>query len=678
MAVGFAAVVDLERTSPGALSSVHERESDLAGKSGCAACHGGWFSNMTDSCLECHADIDTQIEARGGLHGSFDAGLARSCAVCHSEHHGGEFRLVNRLSFIQAGVPRPGEFDHAKIGFDLNGAHLPLDCTACHEHALDPVLEKGTKRFMGLDQDCASCHEDPHEGRMVVACASCHGQSKWDELFSLGHERQLPLVGGHGDVGCRECHAESTAHSLEALGDGANRPAVRTCEGCHESPHARPFITGVAALATMPVDRSCVSCHEAPHESFRDERLTLTAEQHARSGFPIEVPHDQVTCDECHAPEVSDFKARYPGRGADECAACHDDPHGGQFAGSPLAESSCLSCHDRHHFEPHAFTVEKHQLSAFKLTGSHVETDCNACHTIPSDAEPREFHGTAAHCEGCHGDAHDGFFEPFTRSLPTIAEGECARCHATTKFADIPAAGFDHARWTGFPVQGAHAESACDSCHPLAETADATGRTFGRVSQHFGEFEGCVTCHTDPHQGTFDWDDLPSEVAGRADCARCHVESSWRAFPRGFDHGLWTGFMLIGAHGETKCSGCHAQLKRPDALGRTWGRSRGSSCADCHDDPHAGQFAPEGEGGDETDCSRCHTDELKSFSRFNHDRDSVFPLEGAHESVACAACHKTTVEGGVEFVRYRPLKTECVDCHGVHEEVLLRRKPRRN
>lgn len=674
LAVAFAAAVDLQRTSPGAISSVHERESDLAGKSGCSACHGGWFSNMTDSCLECHGDIGAQIETRDGLHGSVETTKAQQCAICHSEHHGAGFKLVNRQSFAQAGVPRPGEFDHQKIGFELNGAHLQIACTECHVHALDQVLAKGDKRFLGLDQNCVTCHEDPHEGRMVVACASCHGQAKWDELFSLGHERQLPLVGGHADINCRECHAEKGPHSLESLEGGLNRPAARTCLDCHESPHEQEFLTGAAQIAALPIDKSCVTCHEALHESFRDERLTLTAEQHARSGFPLEVPHDQVTCADCHEPAAAQFAARYPGRGADECAACHADPHGGQFEHTPLAAAGCIACHDREHFEPHAFTVEKHQLAALPLTGAHIATDCNECHAVPAEGEPRVFHGTPVQCELCHDDAHDGFFEPFTSPLPALADGECARCHGTTKFSEIPAGGFDHARWTAFPVRGAHAQSACEVCHPLSAEPDAASRKFGRVAQHFGKFEGCVTCHTDPHEGAFDGPELPSDVRGRTDCARCHMESSFRAFPLGFDHGRWTGFTLVGAHAETACSGCHAQMRKPDALGRTWGRSRGGDCADCHDDPHARQFEVEGA----TDCSRCHTDELSSFSSFNHDRDSNFPLEGAHESVACGACHLLTVQGEVEFVHYRPLGTLCVNCHGVHEEVLLRRKPRRN
>lgn len=670
--VGFAAVVDLQRTSPGPLTAVHQREPDLAGRSGCSDCHGGLFSNMTDSCLECHEDVGTQIEINDGLHGTFGKAKADQCAICHSEHHGEGFAMVNRQTFAHAGVKRPGEFDHDLVGFQLDGAHLGLACTECHEHAADKVLEKGTKRFLGLDQDCKSCHEDPHEGRMSVSCASCHGQSKWDELFSLGHEKHLPLIGGHGDVECRACHAENEPHSLESFGDGKSRLAVRTCAECHESPHATAFATGVAALASMPVETSCVTCHVAEHETFRDERLTTTQEQHARSGFPLEIPHDHVACADCHDPRGADFAARYPGRPADKCVACHDDPHGGQFAEGPFSDMGCVACHAKTHFEPHAFTLEKHDLAALPLTGSHITTECNECHTIAEEGAPRTFRGTPVKCEQCHADAHEAFFAPFVADMPEIEAGECARCHLTTKFAEVPASHFDHERWTDFAIAGAHAQSGCESCHPLASKPDGAGRTFGRVSEAFGDFEGCVTCHRDPHQGGFDHDFLPAAVEGRRDCARCHVETSFRALPHGFDHARWTGFALVGAH-DAKCSACHAQMRKPDDLGRTWGRAFGPNCSDCHDDPHGGQFDEE----NGSDCSRCHSENLTSFSTFDHDRDSQFPLSDAHARLECSACHLPVVERGQEFIRYRPLGTECVDCHGVHEEVLLRRTPRR-
>lgn len=670
-AVVVVAAVDMRRTSPGPLTSVHEREKDLRGKSGCNDCHGGWFSSMTKSCLECHALVQQQIEESKGLHGVLGSEKAEQCATCHGEHHGASFAIVNRQSFLLAGSKNPEKFDHEMIGFEMSGRHLELDCAQCHANARAVVLEKGTTRYIGLDQNCATCHDDPHEGRMVFDCASCHGQAAWDELHSADHDRFLPLIGGHADIGCRECHASSGTHALEVL--GTVRPQPRQCAECHDSPHDETFVTGVAGSAAMAVEASCVTCHEAEHTTFRDEHLELSVEQHAHSGFALAAPHDEVECAECHAPERESFAERYPGRGADECSACHEDAHDGQFEDGPFAGGDCIACHDRQHFEPHAFTVEKHQLASLPLSGAHIQTECNACHEVAREGEPRIFRGTASVCDACHQDAHRGFFDPFTIKLPEEKFGDCARCHGTASFASAGDAGFDHDRWTGFAVAGAHSESGCTSCHPLAGEADESGRKFGWVEEEFGEYQGCVTCHADVHDGLFDAADLPASIDGKQDCARCHVDSSFRAVAQDFDHGRWTGFAVVGAHAEIGCSGCHASLRSPDELGRTWARANGPLCSDCHEDPHAGQFEVQGE----TDCQRCHVDDVEDYLDFDHDRDSRFVLGSQHEDLECAACHLPALFGDVEFVRYRPLGRECFDCHGVHEEVLLRKMPKR-
>lgn len=696
MAVALFAVVDLERKSPGPLTAVHGRELDLAGSNGCNACHGGWFSTMTASCLECHGDVKTQIDESDGIHGSVAREKAEQCSICHSEHHGETFDIVNKQSFALVGVSDPLAFDHNVVGFAMDGAHLNLKCAECHEHADAPVLDKGTRRYMGLDQDCAACHEDVHEGRMVVACASCHGQTTWDGLHSLGHEKHLPLIGGHGDVSCRQCHAENQPHSLEALGAGTADALERTCVDCHESPHEPAFVAALAKETQQPVTTACVTCHAAEHTTFREPSLTLTSEQHAHSGFSLDAPHDVVECAQCHAPELATFEERYPGRSNDTCSACHADVHGGQFATGPFSTGDCTACHDKLHFTPHAFTLEKHELAALPLTGEHARTECNECHVVPeadtttksaaadAPAPPRTFRGTPAKCELCHDDAHEGFFAEAFALAPPPKAGECAACHGTDDFVHVAEASFDHGRWTGFPVLGAHAQSSCEVCHVPASEPDTFGRRFGRVNAKFGEVAGCMTCHQDPHGGQFDRAGLPRELDGRSDCARCHDEVSFRSFPHGFDHGLWTDFVLYAEHAEASCSQCHAQLQRPDATGRTWGRSRGNECSDCHGDPHAKQFAeriplaadPE-QFALRTDCSRCHVDDADAFLDFDHDRDSRFPLSDAHARLECAACHLPVLQGESQVVRYKPLGTECVDCHGVHEEVLLRRAPKK-
>lgn len=80
---------------------------------------------------------------------------------------------------------------------------------------------------------------------------------------------------------------------------------------------------------------------------------------------------------------------------------------------------------------------------------------------------------------------------------------------------------------------------------------------------------------------------------------------------------------------------------------------------DCHaeDDPHGGQFAGE-------PCDACHTDRTFEIDGFDHSR-ARYQLDGAHRGLACAECHPgEPTAGGGQMTRYRPLKSECTDCHG--------------
>jgi hypothetical protein len=670
------AVVDLRRTSPGELTRVHAQTKKLESGSNCNACHGGLFSGMTESCLECHAPIEQQIKSSKGLHGTIGKSNAQKCATCHSEHHGGTFEIVNRQSFALAGVSDPTKFDHKLIGWDMNGAHAELACAECHENASLEVLPENGVRFLGLAQDCASCHEDPHKGQMKVSCASCHGQETWQKMHADGHEKHLPLIGGHGALDCRTCHAQGEEHALELMDKRVKSREPRTCIDCHATPHNESFVQQSAMATGIAFENSCVSCHAAEHDSFRDQRLVLTAEQHAWSGFKLDVPHDKQTCERCHDPHPDDFKQRYPGRGQNTCSACHADPHGGQFAQGPFSTGDCLACHERTRFEPHTFDLEKHTRADFALTGAHATTKCNECHLDPRPADsPREFRGIESKCEACHKDVHDGVFAAPATLLTPQKAGECSRCHDTLKFADVPEKRFDHGAWTSFAVEGAHAQSSCEVCHAPRPMRTENGRVFGKVEEKFGKYQGCVTCHQDPHAGIFDGPQFPRVVDGKQDCARCHDSTSFRTLWQGFDHGRWTGFELRQGHKTSECSACHTPLIPPDKNGRSWQPALGSSCADCHDNPHGEQFAVAGA----TDCARCHADEARDFSTFDHERGSRFPLGDTHKNVACAQCHESEVPLGlknaVPIVRYKPLGIECADCHGVHDEVLLRHRP---
>ncbi|MEZ5973911.1 MAG: cytochrome c3 family protein [Planctomycetota bacterium] len=96
---------DVQRTSPGGLSEVHARIEDLAGAAGCDSCHGDSETSRASACLECHDVIAGDIAQQAGLHGTFEKNVRQACNLCHSEHHGANFSMVNARTFLLAEIP---------------------------------------------------------------------------------------------------------------------------------------------------------------------------------------------------------------------------------------------------------------------------------------------------------------------------------------------------------------------------------------------------------------------------------------------------------------------------------------------------------------------------------------------------------------------------------------------
>ena len=742
--VALLALRDAADPGPGPLHPSHAGVAALQGHGGCDACHGAARSaaSMAGACGACHDAIAAQFDGHTGFHGGLDVEAA-ACAQCHGEHHGEALDLAGDTAFRRAGFAARDAYDHAGLAFGLTGAHASLACDACHRNADAPHLAAGERRFLGLEQRCTACHDDPHGGRMTRGCAECHGQSEPFETVALfEHTAEFPLDGPHGGLACAECHAQGTRYAVEALG-GASPPVARECADCHQAGHSAGFLARV--------DAGCADCHGGGARSFGAADLEVTAALHGASGFPLADAHATVDCAACHGAE-GPFEERFPGRAASDCAVCHDDPHGGQFAaieavaGAPArAATACADCHDATSFASSRFGASEHARAGFPLDGAHAPLACDACHVAPDADAPRVFRGTMSHCSACHDDVHGGAFAERGLALAEHGATDCAACHGTAAFA--PARAFDHGEATGFALAGAHAAADCSACH--GPPADAV-RAFGRVEDHVTGFaageparcvtchedphgdrfaalgaggardcaschtetsfldvapgafdhagatgfalEGahaqtrcvkchvpakdaprrlgdvaaafpgptgeCATCHADPHGGRFEGVDAPARFEERSGCARCHTPESFRG-SEGFDHGAWTGFALSGAHAEADCTACHAPKLR-DALGRTTAPAEGTSCADCHADPHLGQFdLSVGDG-----CVRCH-DSTEAFTAgaFDH-ADARFALDAKHDALDCGACHvPSRTRDGREAVRYRPLGRECADCH---------------
>jgi hypothetical protein len=661
---------DRDKTSPGPLASSHAAVAKLAGADGCDACHDS--SDMVDDCLECHRDVGDSIEKHSGLHGRLVAAADRdSCATCHTEHHGEAAELAGDAAFARAGVSKIAAFDHAGLEYRLVGKHAGLACAKCHRAAEEPALKEGEKRFLGLSQACATCHEDAHKGKFGTDCARCHGQDlPFKDAANFVHPASFPLLGGHAQK-CEKCHDPESAFAVELV---VGKPS-RSCDECHENRHTRPFLDGVASSTRIARDATCTLCHDAARGAFEKDSPTMRPELHAASGFALSKPHERARCEQCHEPAKATFAERYPGRKPEACADCHGDPHQGEFAKGAFRGAQCVECHARESFATHSFDATAHARTAFALTGAHVRAKCDACHApLAAGAEgPRDFRTDKQTCEACHVDVHKGEFARLAASRGEPAPG-CADCHGTETFSDVDRKRFDHGLRTPFALAGAHARAECESCHVAKPHAEFPERTFGFAAERFpGPSERCDTCHVDVHDGVFERAGRPLSLDGRATCERCHdVERFGGDVARRFDHGLFTGFALAGGHGRAKCEDCHGEGRdEKHALGKVAKRYPGPTerCETCHRDPHDGRFdradSPAVVDG-RTGCARCHGVETfrdVSPTAFDHARWTGFVLEKAHASAACEACHVPTPNLRDGMHLGRSAGKECAACH---------------
>jgi hypothetical protein len=361
----------------------------------------------------------------------------------------------------------------------------------------------------------------------------------------------------------------------------------------------------------------------APADGTFDHRLI---------GLALDGAHATLACSKCHANAekqvLLEGETRFLGLDR-ECASCHSDPHEGRFA------VGCADCHGQEKWSGLASVGHDRALP---LVGAHAGFDCIDCHTSEGThaldlvgaksgkPEPRD-------CLGCHESPHSSAFAQGTAALAGLPEGQgCVSCHAPehTSFREpgLALTKEQHAA-SGFALEAPHDALECGACHAGAGTPFAE-RFHGRAGQ-------CSTCHEDPHAGQFD----RGTFAG-AECNACHEPT--RFAPHAFTpekHAL-TGFELTGRHLELSCEDCHA--KRTAEVERVY-RGVSSKCQACHEDAHAGFFAPFLAGRippRHGECARCHdaTKFASAAAGFDHAAFTGFALLGAHATSECTTCHE--------------------------------------
>jgi hypothetical protein len=449
---------------------------------------------------------------------------------------------------------------------------------------------------------------------------------------------------------------------------------IRNCTLCHQlrQPGISPALclkchglvadrlTAGRGFHASLSEEDCATCHkEHLGVDFALVRLDTLAFGHDATGYVLDGGHVEAGCRDCHTaaqvgdPEVVAYMEEHEALNrtylglTTACGDCHaeETPHREQFSPRP-----CVDCHDTAGWEDaRGFD---HREARYPLTGAHRTVACASCHEseLASQNAPfvRYVPLASGACTDCHQDPHDG-----------VMPGRCRSCHATTGWEEVDRSRvedrFDHEA-TDFSLVGQHAEASCTSCHDAgAHEGDANlhlSFESGTAARAFPKpiADSCLACHRDLHDGEF------QDRLGGSDCQSCHGQSAWTPADYGLDrHDSETSFLLEGAHQVVPCESCHITLGE----GPPEFRLGEPTCAACHYEtqPHEQQF-------DDRGCEACHTVASFGIPDFDHS-ETRYPLDGAHRAATCADCHRTEDgSSGTQFIRYRPLGTECRDCHG--------------
>ena len=614
--------VALAQISPGPLSRAHE---SLEGTTKCTTCHKLAAGPSVLKCLECHTEIASRIAARKGAHAFFTQQAPQECARCHSEHNGLDFPIIKWDA---------KQFDHRQAGYPLEGRHAVLACNRCHAAEHIPAGERApikvknlARTFLGLSTSCASCHKDPHDGRLGAGCQQCHNVNDWKSVAvgQFDHAKtRYPLTGLHVQVKCEKCHTPGS--------DGKPRYAgiaFAKCSDCHSDPHKGSFPQG------------CQSCHIMG--GWKKISIAGVNERfdHSKTKYPLLGKHATVDCAHCHAG--GDFKKPIAFA---KCVDCHKDAHDGQFAKHEDG-GECASCHTVQGFKPSTYTVENHAKSAYALQGKHATVACSKCH-IPSGKTTVFKNLKFAQCTDCHKDEHEKQFvaAPYFNG--------CERCHTLSGYRPSSFTLVRHKN-TRFALTGGHIAVACGDCHKNAEATQPKSE----IPYKWKDL-ACTSCHVDPHKGQFDLRMQQAGAAGKSGgCLTCHTTKKWKELT-GFDHSK-TNFPLVGAHRAVACADCHKAPNLETSLMHADFKVAPGKCEDCHEDIHGKQFAKNGV----TRCAECHNSAKWKPSTFDHDKRTSFPLEGLHRNVRCDGCHKLIKQIENKAVLfYQPTSKECEACHG--------------
>lgn len=431
------------------------------------------------------------------------------------------------------GMTLSGFKSHAEFEVQCERCHRPLEstqgalCLECHTDIAEQMeAQEGSHGSISQVESCYRCHSDHHGADFDMLAAALIKFDHAGTGFSLlWHQLDYDTA----PMQCTECHTRDRGFVFDG----------EACARCHAG-HSMDFMV----QHVQEFGENCLGCHDGV-----DRMVDF---DHSTTGFALVGRHAEASCIACHVEgEFEDTPQ--------DCASCHAEPqaHLGVFG------MDCAACHDPEAWSP--ASLEGETFSHTQQTGFSL-----ARHA-------QDYAGEALSCQGCHG-----------KDLQSLDLGVCAACHRDEdptfmrEHVDQFGPGclechdgvdrlsnFDHADI--FPLQGRHAEAACDACHADRQFRGTPGE--------------CVACHDEPeiHAGFFG-----------LRCQYCHTAQAWvpaplRLHPFPLDHGRDRDSECqvchTGAYDDNSCYGCHEHQPeeiKTSHLAEGIAAEQIANCTQCH------------------------------------------------------------------------------------------------
>jgi hypothetical protein len=491
----------------------------------CSDCHTNSANFSVFSCIDCHehnrADMDDEHEGVSGY-----VYASPQCYACHPT---GE---------------ESGAFNHSLSNFPLTGAHISVNCTQCHQTG-----------YSGTTMVCFDCHQSHFSGTtnpdhqtlgISTECSTCHTTNPdWQPALFPQHDQFFVFAGTHLQIAqnCASCHS------------GNYNNTANQCSGCHQNDYNNAQNPNHQSAG---ISAECSSCHNST-------AWIPSTFNHASTGFQLSGQHLQIQCSSCHQGSTGGLN--------DACITCHQADY--NAAPNHTAQNYPEDCGMCHNSTAWNQTTFNHANTSFPLTGAHINTQCQGCHT-------GGFAGTTTICVNCHQSDYNNSSNPSHTALQLSSN--CSNCHTTNP--DWQPATFSvHNNY--YPLLGAHSaiQNNCMTCH--------NGNYNTTPSTCYGCHQSDYNSTTNPsHQGA----GFPQE------CQSCHTQNAWT--PSTFDHDNLYFPIYSGRHqGEWDlCSDCHTNSSNFSVF----------SCINCHEHNQS-DMAEEHEGVSgyvwvSTACLSCHPD----------------------------------------------------------------------